>query len=66
MLDRRALLAGLALLTAPARAQTRPSLFGPHPDYEALGLFDRMMADGVARAMEARRLPGVAIEQAQR
>jgi hypothetical protein len=41
LLDRRALLAGLALLAAPARAQTRPSLFGPHPDYEALGWFDR-------------------------
>lgn len=41
MIDRRALLAGLALLAMPAKAQTRPSLFGPHPDYEALGWFDR-------------------------
>lgn len=41
MIGRRALLAGLALLAAPASGQTRPSLFGPHPDYEALGWFDR-------------------------
>ncbi|MFM7347122.1 MAG: hypothetical protein ACKO1J_17340 [Tagaea sp.] len=41
MIERRALLAGLALLAAPAAGQTRPSLFGPFPDYEALGWFDR-------------------------
>jgi hypothetical protein len=41
LIDRRALLAGLALLAVPANAQARPSLFGPHPDYEALGWFDR-------------------------
>jgi hypothetical protein len=41
LIPRRALLAGLALLAAPANAQARPSLFGPHPDYEATGWFDR-------------------------
>lgn len=41
MLERRALLAGLALLAAPASAQTRPSLFGPFPDYTAQGRFGR-------------------------
>ncbi|MCM0020819.1 MAG: hypothetical protein NBV67_12550 [Tagaea sp.] len=41
MIPRRALLAGLALSAAPANAQARPSLFGPHPDYEATGWFDR-------------------------
>jgi hypothetical protein len=41
LIQRRALLAGLALFAAPAAGQARPSLFGPHPDYEALGWFDR-------------------------
>jgi hypothetical protein len=41
LIDRRALLAGLAVLAAPAAGQTRPSLFGPRPDYEALGWFSR-------------------------
>lgn len=41
MIPRRALLAGLTLLAAPAKGQARPSLFGPYPDYEATGWFDR-------------------------
>jgi hypothetical protein len=41
LIDRRALIAGLALLAVPANGQSRPSLFGPYPDYEATGWFDR-------------------------